>query len=84
MQVPPTVRQFVKDLEQVISQSNAQARMQLAKGQISSMEQYNRFVGRIEGMEGAVGAAKDMIRAMQDAEDNSKLPEMPKASGDAQ
>lgn len=41
------------------------------------MEQYQRQVGRIEGLENGVALARDMLGQLEAAGDNDKLPEMP-------
>lgn len=76
MQVPQTVRQFIKDFESVITQSATQKRLAISRGSVPNMEAYNRAVGQIEGMENAVATAKEMIRQMREAEEDNELPEM--------
>lgn len=73
---PITLRAFVKGADQAVQQQKGNMAMKLARGSCASMEAYNREVGRIEGMEQAVGLLKDMLGQIEDAERNADLPEM--------
>jgi hypothetical protein len=72
-----TIRQFVNDLDRVIQQTSVSLAMKLGKGQCGDMKQYNRAVGRMEGMEATVKSARDMLAQMEEADQQSDLPEMP-------
>jgi hypothetical protein len=73
-----TLRSFVNDLGQVVQQAKGQQALALASGSTATMEQYNRKVGRMEGMEEVVKLAREMLGQMESAaEAGSGLPEMP-------
>lgn len=72
-----TLRQFVKNAEQIVAQQKANMAAKLQKGQIGSMEAYHRQVGQAEGMDLAVSVMKDMLGQIEDAERDQDLPEMP-------
>jgi hypothetical protein len=75
-----TLRQFLNDLDRVVQQTQVNMAMKLAKGACPNMEEYNRAVGRSEGMEMAVKTARDMLGQMEAAaEEEGGLPEMPQA-----
>lgn len=74
---PITLRGFVKAAEQAVQQSKVNMAMKLARGGIGTMEQYNRQVGQMEGMEQAMALLRDMLGQIEDAERNSDLQEMP-------
>lgn len=73
---PLTIRAFVRNGEQVVAQTKVNMALKLARGSTTDMSDYNRQVGRIEGMEQCVGLFKDMLNQMEEAERNADLPEM--------
>lgn len=73
-----TLRKFVKAAGEVVSQQKGQMAMKLAKGSCSSMEAYNREVGRMEGLDLCVGLLRDMLTQIEDQDSQGEgLPEMP-------
>lgn len=72
-----TIRQFLNDFDRVIQQTQGNMAIKLAKGQIADMAEYNRAVGRSEGLGQAVLAAREMLSQMEAAEQQGDLPEMP-------
>lgn len=76
-----TLSKFVNDFDRVVQQSILQAGLKLAKGACKSHEQYNREVGRVEGMEAAVNLAREMLRKVELDEDEAGLPEMQQDDG---
>lgn len=73
---PITLRGFVKGAEQAVHQQKVNMALKLARGSCANMEAYNREVGRMEGMDQAIGLLKDMLGQIEDAERNQDLPEM--------
>ena len=71
-----TIRQFIKNYADVINQHKLELAVKLAKGQIGSMEQYNRAVGRSEGLDQSVQVMRDMMSQLEEADQDSDLPEM--------
>jgi hypothetical protein len=72
-----SIRQFVKQAAEIAGQQKLQMSMKLARGSITGMDQYNREVGRMEGLDLAVGLLKDMLGQVEDAQRDDDLPEMP-------
>jgi len=72
-----TLRQFVNDLDRVVQQTQVNMSLKLGKGQCGDMKQYNRQVGRIEGMEQAVKSAREMLAQMEEVDQKGDLPELP-------
>lgn len=72
-----TLRQFVKNAEQIVAQQKGNMAIKLQKGQTPNMESYHRQVGQAEGMDIAIAALKDMLGQLEDAERDSDLPTMP-------
>lgn len=72
------LRQFVRTAGELVNQQKGNMALKLAKGSCPNMEAYNREVGRMEGLDIAVGMLKDMLQQLQDQEDmGDQLPEMP-------
>lgn len=72
------LRQFIKAAADVVGQQKGQMALKLAKGACPSMEQYNREVGRMEGMDITVGLLRDMLTQIEDQQSQGdQLPEMP-------
>jgi hypothetical protein len=73
------IRQFVKHAGELVAQQKGNMALKLAKGSCASMEAYNREVGRMEGLDIAVGMLKDMVQQLEDQEEEKSkgLPEMP-------
>ena len=71
-----TLRGFVNNFAQVIEQTKVNMAIKLQKGQLASMETYNRDVGRAEGLDNAVALARDMLGQIESAVDEDDLPEI--------
>lgn len=71
-----TLRQFIKNVEQVVAQTKGNMALKLQRGSLTGMEQYNREVGRAEGLENCVALMKDMLNKMEDADRDKDLPSM--------
>jgi len=72
------LRQFVKAAADVAGQQKGNMALKLAKGSCPNMETYNREVGRMEGLDIAIGLLKDMINQLEDQQSQGdQLPEMP-------
>jgi len=72
-----TLRSFLNDLNQVVQQTMVQSALKLGKGSCPNMEQYHRSCGRIEGMEETVKMAREMLGQLENAQEESDLPELP-------
>jgi hypothetical protein len=77
-----TLRSFINEFEKVVGQNKVQQALKLSKGQCADMEEYNRQVGRLEGMDQAVATLRDMLGQIEAAQAHEDLPEMPQAGGD--
>lgn len=73
---PLTIRSFVKQAEQAVQQTKGNMALKLARGSVGTMENYNREVGRIEGMDQCIGLLKDMMEQLEEAQRQQDLPEM--------
>ena len=73
---PMTLRGFMNNFKQVVDQTKVNMAMKLANGSTVNMAQYNRQVGRMEGLDQAVGLFKDMLGQIEDIEKQEQLPEM--------
>lgn len=73
---PLSLRAFVKNAENVVNQTKVNMALKMQKGQINSLEAYNREVGRAEGMDQCIALLKDMLGQLEEAERNQDLPEM--------
>ena len=73
---PLSIRAFVRNAEQVVAQTKVNMALKLQKGATQTMEQYNREVGRAEGMDQTIGLLKDMLGQIEEAERQQDLPEM--------
>lgn len=71
-----TLRQFVKELRAVIGQNVMQNAVVMAKGQLKDMEEYKRKVGFNEGLEAAGTLADNMLRQLEERDDEGDLPPM--------
>lgn len=71
-----TVSRFVKDFDSVIRQTVAQRGLKLAKGHAKDYPEYQREVGRCEGLAMAVDLAREMLRRAEQSDDEPELPEM--------
>ena len=71
-----TIRKFMNNFKQVVDQQKVNMALKLANGSTVNMEQYNRQVGRMEGLDQAVALFKDMVGQMEDAQRDDDLPEM--------
>lgn len=76
-----TIRRFVANVQSVTEQAQNNMAAKLAKGQCRNMEEYNRQVGRIEGLDVGLQLIKDMLGQIEDDERAKDLPEM--AGGDS-
>jgi len=76
-----TIRQFIKDFRQLISQQVGQNSLQIGKGTCASMEEYKRKVGFNEGLGAAAELADQMLRQLEESERDDGLPQMPEAGG---
>jgi len=72
-----TLRSFIKDFRTLIQQNVANNAIQMAKGQLKDMEEYKRKVGYNEGLEAAGSLADNMLRQLEEAQDQQDLPPMP-------
>jgi hypothetical protein len=72
-----TLRSFINEFEKVVGQNKVQQALKLSKGSCADMEEYNRQVGRLEGMDQAVATLRDMLGQVEAAQANEDLPEMP-------
>lgn len=71
-----TTRQFVFNVDKVVSEAQTSLSLKLAKGSIRNMEEYHRQVGRIEGLGEGLKLIKDMLGKLEDDERESSLGEM--------
>ena len=71
-----TIRQFVKNFRQVVSNEAAGKSLQLGKGQCATIEEYKRITGLIAGLEAAGELADRMMRQMEEADADEGLPTM--------
>jgi hypothetical protein len=77
-----SIRQFVKQANEIVGQQKIQMSLKVSRGSITGMDQYNREVGRMEGLDLAMGLLKDMLGQIEDASrDDGDLPEMPPQTG---
>lgn len=75
------VRQFIRDLQNALSQAALQNSLKLGKGQCQDYAEYKRAVGFIAGLETASEVAEKMLRGLEDAERQQDLPPMPGEGG---
>ena len=78
-----TFRQFVKEFRSLIGQNTANKSIQLGKGQVKDMEEYKRITGWISGMEAAGELADNMLRQLEEQEEQQDLPPMTPPGGDS-
>lgn len=71
-----TLRQFVKDFRNACAQHGAQRSLQLGKGQCKDFEEYKKITGFIAGVEAAGDLANELLRQIEEADENESLPEM--------
>jgi hypothetical protein len=76
-----TIRGFINEFEKVVGQNKVQQSLKLAKGQCADMKEYNRQVGRLEGMDQAVATLREMLGQVEAAQAQEDLPEMPAEVG---
>jgi hypothetical protein len=79
-----SIRQFVKELRNVVNQQVVSNSVQIGKGTCKDMEEYKRKVGFNEGLDAAASLAESMYRQLEDRDKDSDLPPMPPAPGDQQ
>lgn len=76
-----TIRQFVKEFRNLITQQIGNNSLQLGKGQCKDMEEYKRKVGFNEGLDAASQLADQMYRQLEDQDKEGNLPPMPNPPG---
>jgi hypothetical protein len=72
-----TIRHFVKEFRNLISQQVGKNSLQIGRGTCKDMEEYKRKVGFNEGMDAAASLADNMLRQLEEADRDDDLPEMP-------
>lgn len=75
-----TVRRFVADFEKLVAQNVMEESMKLSRGIAPDHASYKQACGWRAGMEGAVAIAREMLKQIEDFEDQQKggeLPELP-------
>lgn len=76
-----SIRQFVKELRNVVNQQVISNSVQIGKGQCKDMEEYKRKVGFNEGLDAAASLAENMFRQLEDRDKDNDLPPMPSGEG---
>lgn len=71
-----TLSDFANRFEEAVNGAALQNSVKIAKGSIKNMKEYNRGVGRNEGLYASLNLMKDMLKKMQSDDDGSDLPEM--------
>jgi hypothetical protein len=71
-----TLDEFGRQFEAVVQKATLENSINIAKGSVKDMEEYNRKVGRNEGLGASVGLMKDMLKQLKSDDDRNDLPEM--------
>lgn len=71
-----TLRQFVKEYKNTILQHGGQKALQLGKGQCADFAEYKKGTGYIAGIEAAAELAEQLLRQIEEADEQQDLPEM--------
>ena len=71
-----TIRQFVRDLQEGLKQAMLNESLKLGKGQCASLEEYKKATGIITGYERAAQLSEQMLRALEESDNDESLPTM--------
>jgi hypothetical protein len=71
-----TIKQFVRDLQEGLKQAILGESIKLGKGQCATIEEYKKHTGVIAGYERAAQLSEQMLRSMEEADDDDDLPVM--------
>ena len=71
-----TLDEFARQYKHVVAKAVMDNTLNIAKGSIKDMEEYNRKVGRNEGLGAAQQLMDDMLKQLREDADGSDLPEM--------
>jgi len=71
-----TIRQFVRDFQEGMKQASLSESIRLGKGQCATIEEYKKHTGIIVGYERAATLSEQMLRALEEPDQDNDLPTM--------